>query len=443
MEYNKLFILITIIGSLCGILLGIFTNDLINENEINLNLKNDTNNSFTNLTKEEKENKDKNDKYKKENTKEKENEKTDKEKEKENEKTDKEKEKKNEKTDKEKDKENEKTDKDSKKEKENEKVNKDSTKEEESEVNKEQEKQNKYKDKTIIAVSYSTDDKYIYPTIVSMTSLVMNAASNTFYNIYILHTPDFQESSKTFLSSVEKKYPNKCAVIYFNMGTKYQGLFLGKIAKLTTPAYYRLSIHELLPDVNKIIYLDGDTLIFQDLTELIKIDMKGNIFMGFLDSIPDAIKSFGFEKPTVLCSGVLLIDLESLRKYGYTKIINDFIKNNLNRLDQQDQTIINVVFQDKIAPIPPKYGMWAFNNKQDARNHNNRQWPHLKYNENELLEAYAHPAIIHFIWPKPHWKKYTILYNEWWNIARLTGFYDDIYNKSPFPFLLRYLRFFY
>ena len=87
--------------------------------------------------------------------------------------------------------------------------------------------------------------------------------------------------------------------------------------------------------------------------------------------------------------------------------------------------------------------MWAFNNKQDARNHNNRQWPHLKYNENELLEAYAHPAIIHFIWPKPHWKKYTILYNEWWNIARLTGFYDDIYNKSPFPFLLRYLRFFY
>ena len=28
---------------------------------------------------------------------------------------------------------------------------------------------------------------------------------------------------------------------------------------------------------------------------------------------------------------------------------------------------INVVFQDKIAPIPPKYGMWAFNNKQDAR----------------------------------------------------------------------------
>ena len=72
--------------------------------------------------------------------------------------------------------------------------------------------------------------------------------------------------------------------------------------------------------------------------------------MGFLDSIPDAIKSFGFEQPTVLCAGVLLIDLDSLRKYGYSKIINDFINNNRDKLVQQDQTIINVVFQDKIAP---------------------------------------------------------------------------------------------
>ena len=225
------------------------------------------------------------------------------------------------------------------------------------------------------------------------------------------------------------------------MGNKYQGLFVGKDTKITTPTYYRLSLHELLPDVNRIIYLDGDTLVFQDLTELIKTDMKGNIFMGFLDSIPDAIKSFGFEQPTVLCAGVLLIDLDSLRKYGYSKIINDFINNNRDKLVQQDQTIINVVFQDKIAPIPPKYGMWTFNNREDARRHNNRQWAHIRYNEKELLEAYAHPAIVHFIWPKPFWKKYTLYYNEWWNIARLTGFYEDIYNKSPFPYLLRYLRF--
>ena len=74
--------------------------------------------------------------------------------------------------------------------------------------------------------------------------------------------------------------------------------------------------------------MDGDTLVFEDLTELIELDMKGAVVMGFLDSTPDAIKSFGFKNATVLCSGVLLLDLESLRKYDYSKKIEEFIKKN-------------------------------------------------------------------------------------------------------------------
>ena len=404
MEYNKYFILIIIIGTFSGILLAIFTNDLITYKETNITyLKNNTNNSNTNLTKEEN----------KENIEEKIEETEDNE------------------------------------EEENEIINKDSTKEEEEKENikeKEREKEkeekenikeketqniNKNNNKTIIAVSYATDNKFIYPTIVSITSLVINAASNTFYNIYILHPSDFQESSKTFLNSVKEKYPDKCSIIYFNMGNQYKGLSLN--FRITTPTYYRLSLQEILPDVNRIIYLDGDTFIFEDLTPLIELDMKGNVIMGFLDSVPDAIKYFGYKNPTVVCGGVLLMDLDGLRKYGYTKKISDFISNNINNLKQQDQTIINVVFQDRLAPIPPKYGIWAFGKKEDAKGHNDKQWPHLKYNENEFFEAYEHPAIVHFIWPKPFWRKQTRFYKEWWDMARATGFYDDIYYKSPIP----------
>ena len=47
--------------------------------------------------------------------------------------------------------------------------------------------------------------------------------------------------------------------------------------KVFSPAhFYRLSLHEKLSYINKIIYLDGDTLIFDDLTEMINLDMKGN-----------------------------------------------------------------------------------------------------------------------------------------------------------------------
>ena len=51
------------------------------------------------------------------------------------------------------------------------------------------------------------------------------------------------------------KYPDKCSIIYFNMGNKYKGLGLN--FRITTPAYYRLSLHELLPDVNRIIFRWG------------------------------------------------------------------------------------------------------------------------------------------------------------------------------------------
>ena len=496
MEYNRYFILIAIIGSLSGILFGIFTNDLISDNETYIDIKNNANNSYINIIKEEKkgnkkdkdkgENKNfkditkeeeseniKNNNIKKEeienidkdSTKE-ENENINKDNKKEEienidkdsikeeieniNKDNKKEENKNINKDNKKE-EIENIDKDSIKE-EIENINKDNTKEEENEkINndnntKEEENENikeiiKEEDeiieepakqkKTIIAVSYATDNRYIYPTIVSITSLVINAASNTFYNIYILHPPDFKENSKIFLNSVVNKYPDKCSIIYFNMGNKYKNLGLN--FRVTTPTYYRLSLHELLPDVNRIIYLDGDTLIFEDLKKLNELDMKGNIFMGFLDSRPNAIKSFGFEKPTVVCAGVLLMDLEALRKYGYTKKINDFINNNKYRLIQQDQTIVNVLFQDKLAPIPPKYGLWAFVKKEDAIAHNNKQWPHLKYDEIDLIEAYEHPGIVHFIWPKPFWRKHTRYYKEWWDLAKLTGFYDDIYNKSPIP----------
>ena len=329
MEYNKYFIIIVIFATIFGIFFAIFTNDLITDNITNNNVKNNT-----------KDNKEESENINKDNIKE----------------------------------EEKYENKDSAKEDENENTNEDSAKEEDK-INEEPSKSKK----TIIAVSYSTDNSYIYPTIVSITSLVINSAINTFYNIYILHPPDFKEKSKIFLNSVVNKYPDKLSIIYFNMGNKYKGLGLN--FRITTPTYYRLSLHELLPDVNRIIYLDGDTAAFDDLTELYKLDMKGNIIMGFLDGFPESIKSFGFDKPTVVCAGVLLMDLDGLRKYGYTKKINDFIDKNKNKLVQQDQTIVNVLFQDKLGVLPPRYGIWSFSKKEDAIGHNSKQWPHLKYDE--------------------------------------------------------------
>ena len=120
--------------------------------------------------------------------------------------------------------------------------------------------------KTKIPISYSTDNKYIYIIIVSITSLVINAGKNTLYIIYILHTPDFTENSKKILNEFETKYKNSCRITFINMGDRYKNLKFKK--RLSISTYYRLSLHDILPNINKIIYLDGDTLVFRDLKEL-------------------------------------------------------------------------------------------------------------------------------------------------------------------------------
>ena len=260
-------------------------------------------------------------------------------------------------------------------------------KEEEERKKKEEEEEKKEKEdyinlkkqgKLVISCAYALDNAYVYPTLVAMTSLAENAGKNTFYDIYIMINNDFTEENKKVLKSVENNHLDHCEVIFINMGNKYKIADTNK--KIPTAAYYRLELHNLLPNVNRIIWMDGDTVVFEDLTELITLDMKGNYIMGFLDSLPDAIERFGIKDATVLCSGVLLLDLDALRKNKMTDKFNKFIKANLGKINQHDQTVINVVCQGNLGTLPPKYGIWSFEDEAYALKHNERQRPWLKYN---------------------------------------------------------------
>ena len=64
----------------------------------------------------------------------------------------------------------------------------------------------------------------------------------------------------------EAKFKDICRINYINMGDKYKNLKFKK--RLSISTYYRLSLQDVLPNINKIIYLDSDTLVFRDLKEL-------------------------------------------------------------------------------------------------------------------------------------------------------------------------------
>ena len=98
------------------------------------------------------------------------------------------------------------------------------------------------------------------------------------------------------------------------------------------------------------------------------------------------------------------------------------------RILKHDQTVINVVLHDKIAPLPPKYGIWGFNREWEGLFHNQVQRPWLKYNKEEFKHAIYHPAIVHLVSPKPHSEKGKSRFtDQWWYFANISGYYNDIY----------------
>ena len=124
----------------------------------------------------------------------------------------------------------------------------------------------------IIPIAFAFDNNLIMPAAVAFTSLLKNAAPETFYDIYILHS-EKEELDKFYFSKIVEEFQN-CKINYITVGNIFEGAF--EIRDITTPTYYRLLIPKLIPQYNKIIYADVDIIFRLDLSDLYSIDLGVN-----------------------------------------------------------------------------------------------------------------------------------------------------------------------
>ena len=289
-----------------------------------------------------------------------------------------------------------------------------------------------------IPISMALDNNYLYPTIIAIITMLKNSNQRTKYNYYIMHSPDFSEENKNLLMNLEEQY-NNCRIYLINMGEKYKEAAQNK--KITTPTYYRLSLPIILPYLDKIIWIDGDTMTYTDLKELFDLDMKNFYFKGILDETPEAIDHITFENDHAICAGIMLINLKELRKDNMINKFEEFIKENNHKLIQHDQTTINALCYDKIGILPPKFGIFNYNCSLTTINNNKNCRYKYKYSNSEILEAYNYPSILHLVF-KP-WTfqfkyldmKYWMLKGgpDWWDYVNQTGFLKQVMKTYPKP----------
>lgn len=210
-----------------------------------------------------------------------------------------------------------------------------------------------------IPVAMATDNNYVVPTLVSITSASENANPGTKLRFYIMVTSDFSEENKAKVQKLDEKLSN-CEIRIIEMSDTFNDFEKG----CWGPAmYYRLKLGSALKDESKCIYLDSDTLVLKDLTDMYNLDIGDNYVAGTPDGFrlcKDHASELGIKNMSqYICSGSLLWNLDKVREDNIEEKFEQFLKKVAEegkRLIFPDQDVINAVCYGKIMDMPFKYG---------------------------------------------------------------------------------------
>ncbi len=273
----------------------------------------------------------------------------------------------------------------------------------------------------IIPILFAFDHSMEMPAGVAITSLLENAAPETFYDIFILHNPDC-DFSGSMLNALSEKYHN-CKITY----RKVKGEFIGSYETrgISRSTYYRLISPEIIPEYEKILYSDVDVIFRDDLSPYFTIELGDNYFAG-VDNCsrlrPEVRKyinsklglnwhnGYYYAGNIVINSSLLMKDrkLDEFRTLGK----NDYL--------QQDMDIINISCNGRIKPLGPSFCLTV--QLYDLMLTKRNEMVKL-YGEEEINHALA-SGIVHYNGAKP-WKEVCPNMDIWWSYYRRSIFYDE------------------
>ena len=292
--------------------------------------------------------------------------------------------------------------------------------------------QNNFKNK--INIAYSTDENYIFPTLVSMTSLMENADNDSLCNITILISKGVSKEDKNKLKSIEKNYSN-CKVSLVDMNNQFEN---SEKNFWSTAMYYRLNLPQILNEEKRCIYIDGDTIIRKSLTEMYSFSLDDYYiagvrdFNGYINSESSYHQTLDIsDLNSYICSGVLIMNLEKMRNDNLNEVFEKLVEENNSKkiFGFPDQDILNKACYGKILCIPFKYGALVHTNFENSfADSDYAKWAS---SEEEWEEGRKDPVIVHFTGPKPWTSLSSRFSNEWWQYAEKTNYKNEIKRVYP------------
>lgn len=203
-----------------------------------------------------------------------------------------------------------------------------------------------------INICVACDDNYAKYAGVVITSILSNSEDSTNLYFYILDGGISKEHQNEILSLKNIK---NCSINFVKINEEdfqeYQKVCTHKYITIAT--YYRLKLASLLPNIHRVIYLDCDTVVNCDLTELFNIPLTTEVFAGSHDIDKKTVEV----NPTYVNAGVLVIDLDNMRQGRLEEKFLKYTQENFETIKCGDQTIINEVCKGNIKVVDDSWNV--------------------------------------------------------------------------------------
>ncbi len=244
-----------------------------------------------------------------------------------------------------------------------------------------------------IPIFFAVDDAYIPFLSVTIKSLIEKANKTDLYNLRILYTNITEENKKEIM-----KYQNENIIIEFVNVSECLKKLEGKLLirdYYSNATYYRILIPNLYSEYEKVLYLDSDIVILDDIAKLYNVNVS-NYLIG-------AVSEHWFENYSEFKSyGKKVIGLSNYKKY----INAGVMLMNLQKLR-------DIQFEDKFLHLLETV-KYRFAQDQDYFNRickGNIKYLKEYWNASGYLYKKSNPKIIHYTFFKPWYLKICLIIN--------------------------------
>lgn len=254
-------------------------------------------------------------------------------------------------------------------------------------------------------ILYTLNDKFVPQVAAGICSVCEN--NEDFENItFYLISKGITEENKMKLKEFTQKYNREIVIKELGDINQYFD-FEFDTTGWNSIVLARLILDKFLPeDIEKVLYLDGDTIVRGNLKELWNTDIENYVLGASIEPTVDKERkrNLGLELKPYYNAGVLLVNLKKWKQINAGKIILDYYKENNGKLFANDQDAINGSLPEYIFTLLPKYNFYNIFYQYPYSFLEKLMKPVKYINKEDFKKCVQNPLIIHYLGEERPWR---------------------------------------